>query len=350
MEGKEDDTRVSAQASMVAPARVAASASRRVFLNGDAFVRTQACGWRCWWGACACAVVLAKAGSLTRLQRPKSILRQRQVHREDADAAEDAAQEVGATRPHRRALRLAVGEEVVAGASSRTPGADVGGDGYEGCAQRGPVGEGGVTGEGSEVEGDTAARARDAEEEAEAASAAWVVGAAVLAVYTCTMYRTVPGGDSGELIVAGCTAGIAHPPGYPTYTMLAILFHMVLAPLGSPAWRINMLSVVLSTACAVQHFRAIFLWDRTLTRRRGGGGSGGGGGGAGKACRHQQWNPLLWSGSAWGAAVGALSMSWCPLMWQYAIQAEVLVLNCLLTARVCVYMYVYYIILYYIIL
>ena len=294
--------------------------------------------------SCACQGWFADSAA----QRPKSILRQRQVHREDADAAEDAAQEVGATRPHRRALRLAIGEEVEAGASSRTPGADVGGGGCEGCAQRGPVGEGGVTEEGSEVEGDTAARARDAEEEAEAASAAWVVGAAVLAVYTCTMYRTVPGGDSGELIVAGCTAGIAHPPGYPTYTMLAILFHMVLAPFGSPAWRINMLSVVLSTACAVQHFRAIFLWDRTLARRRGGGGSGGGGGGAGKACRHQQWNPLLWSGSAWGAAVGALSMSWCPLMWQYAIQAEVLVLNCLLTARLCVYMYVYYIILYHI--
>ncbi len=27
--------------------------------------------------------------------------------------------------------------------------------------------------------------------------------------------QTVPGGDSGELIVAGCTVGIAHPPGNP---------------------------------------------------------------------------------------------------------------------------------------
>ena len=276
--------------------------------------------------SCACQGWFADSAA----QRPKSILRQRQVHREDADAAEDAAQEVGATRPHRRALRLAMGEEVVAGASSRTPGADVGGDGCEGCAQRGPVGEGGVTEEGSEVEGDTAARARDAEEEAESASAAWVVGAAVLAVYTCTMYRTVPGGDSGELIVAGCTAGVAHPPGYPTYTMLAILFHQVLAPWGSPAWRINMLSVVLSTACAVQHFRAVFLWDRTLARWRGGGG------GAAKARRHQQWNPLLWSESAWGAAIGALSMSWCPLMWQYAIQAEVLVCSTACSPPVCV--------------
>ena len=35
----------------------------------------------------------------------------------------------------------------------------------------------------------------------------------VFGVYLCTMYPSVPGGDSGELIVAGCTAGIAHPPG-----------------------------------------------------------------------------------------------------------------------------------------
>jgi len=98
----------------------------------------------------------------------------------------------------------------------------------------------------------------------------------VFAVYFQSMYPTVPGGDSGELIVAGCTAGIAHPPGsaacctchvpllscqharllsrppashskldpnvvnsYPTYTMLAILFYNVI-PFGTPAWRVNL--------------------------------------------------------------------------------------------------------------
>ena len=33
-------------------------------------------------------------------------------------------------------------------------------------------------------------------------------------VYVLTMHQTVPGGDSGELIVAACTAGVPHPPGY----------------------------------------------------------------------------------------------------------------------------------------
>jgi len=42
--------------------------------------------------------------------------------------------------------------------------------------------------------------------------------------------------------------GIAHPPGYPLFTMLASLLHKL--PVGSPAWRINLLSVLLATASA----------------------------------------------------------------------------------------------------
>ena len=65
-----------------------------------------------------------------------------------------------------------------------------------------------------------------------------LVAVTVLSVYVRTMYRSVPGGDSGELIVAGCTGGVAHPPGYPLFTMLAILFHAL--PLGAltPAHRV----------------------------------------------------------------------------------------------------------------
>ena len=44
-----------------------------------------------------------------------------------------------------------------------------------------------------------------------------LVGLAVLAVYTSTLYPSVPGGDSGELIVAAEHLGVAHPPGYPLF-------------------------------------------------------------------------------------------------------------------------------------
>jgi hypothetical protein len=49
--------------------------------------------------------------------------------------------------------------------------------------------------------------------------------------------------DSGELITAAYTLGIAHPPGYPLWCLLGKLFTLI--PLGSVAWRVNLLSAVL---------------------------------------------------------------------------------------------------------
>ena len=42
-----------------------------------------------------------------------------------------------------------------------------------------------------------------------------------LAVYSITCARTVTGEDSGELIAAAYTFGVAHPPGYPIWVILA---------------------------------------------------------------------------------------------------------------------------------
>jgi len=59
-----------------------------------------------------------------------------------------------------------------------------------------------------------------------------VVGAAfataVAAVLVRTMHPTVAGGDSGELMGAACELGVAHPPGYPLFTMLSWLGTQVL--------------------------------------------------------------------------------------------------------------------------
>ena len=35
----------------------------------------------------------------------------------------------------------------------------------------------------------------------------------ILAIYAKTMYPTISGGDSGELVVSACNLGAAHPPG-----------------------------------------------------------------------------------------------------------------------------------------
>jgi hypothetical protein len=48
--------------------------------------------------------------------------------------------------------------------------------------------------------------------------------------------------DSGEFQLAGAVLGIAHPPGYPLYTMLARLFTLI--PVGSAAYRINLFGAV----------------------------------------------------------------------------------------------------------
>jgi hypothetical protein len=45
--------------------------------------------------------------------------------------------------------------------------------------------------------------------------------AAVAAVYLLTLYPSVPGGDSGELLAEACQFGVAHPPGYPIFILLS---------------------------------------------------------------------------------------------------------------------------------
>lgn len=51
-----------------------------------------------------------------------------------------------------------------------------------------------------------------------------------------------PQGDAGELITVAYTLGVAHPPGYPLYTLLAHAFTKF--PWNSVAWRVNLFSAV----------------------------------------------------------------------------------------------------------
>lgn len=56
------------------------------------------------------------------------------------------------------------------------------------------------------------------------------------------------GADGGDLVSAAATGAGAHPPGYPTYLLLAWLFQQL--PLGSLAFRTNLLSAACATAAA----------------------------------------------------------------------------------------------------
>ncbi|XP_078426756.1 transmembrane protein 260 isoform X2 [Cetorhinus maximus] len=112
------------------------------------------------------------------------------------------------------------------------------------------------------------------------------------AVYLRTLHRSVPGGDSGELVTAACELGVAHPPGYPLFTLLARLA-MTIIPLGSPVFRVNVLNAILGTATASLLFET-----------------------AGRL-----------SDSYSGGILAAGLFSFSRLAWQWSVAAEVFTLN-----------------------
>jgi hypothetical protein len=76
-----------------------------------------------------------------------------------------------------------------------------------------------------------------------------LVALAALAVFAMTLQRTLPAGDSGELIAVAWNGGVAHPPGYPLYTLLAGAWARVFA-FGEPALRLAVFSAVCMAAAA----------------------------------------------------------------------------------------------------
>jgi len=80
-----------------------------------------------------------------------------------------------------------------------------------------------------------------------------------LAVYVGTLAPTVTGEDSGELITAAWTLGIAHAPGFPLYCLLGYGFSHLFA-VGEVAWRLNLFSAL----CAAVAVGFVFLASRGL--------------------------------------------------------------------------------------
>jgi hypothetical protein len=73
-------------------------------------------------------------------------------------------------------------------------------------------------------------------------SPALLVGLAATALYCATAERGLTGGDAGELILSARLLAVAHPPGYPLYTLLGHVFTAL--PFDSLALRLNLLSAV----------------------------------------------------------------------------------------------------------
>ena len=90
-----------------------------------------------------------------------------------------------------------------------------------------------------------------------------VVGALVLYMRTLAPTVATIFDDSLEFQVVGPTLGIAHPTGYPLYTLLAWLFSR-LVPWGDAAYRVNLLSAV----AAVGTVGFLYLAAEMITGRR----------------------------------------------------------------------------------
>lgn len=117
------------------------------------------------------------------------------------------------------------------------------------------------------------------------------------------------GSDGGDLITAAYTGGIAHPTGYPLYLLLARLFQTI--PIGSLAYRTNLMSAVFAALSAVLIYELVTCTLRDLNVNHG-------------------WLPGLTAGLAFGLA---------PLVWSQAVITEVYTLQAFLTALI-LYLYI----------
>src|ERR1700736_2375526 len=132
--------------------------------------------------------------------------------------------------------------------------------------------------------------------------AATVFAAAGL-LYFLTAARDIVVGDTPELITAAATLGVAHPPGYPLFTMLGHLFSLL--PFVSIPFRVNLLAAT----CHALTVSVIFFTALRLTR------------------------------SHLPAALAALVLMMNTIFWRWSLVSEVFPLNNLL-ASILIYLLV----------
>ncbi len=76
-----------------------------------------------------------------------------------------------------------------------------------------------------------------------------------LIVYIMTLAPTVSFIDSGELATVCIKLGVAHPTGYPLFTILGNLFSHI--PIGEPIYRLNLMCAVISAATVFLFFNLL---------------------------------------------------------------------------------------------
>jgi hypothetical protein len=149
-----------------------------------------------------------------------------------------------------------------------------------------------------------------------------------LLLYTLTLAPTVTLVDSGELILAAWGLGVAHPPGFPLWVMLAHLASLV--PLGNVAVRINFSSALFAAlACAILTLvmaELIITTSSSATSKR-----------TSKSAQQRRKREDSTGGRflTFTPAAGAgLLVAFSKTLWSYATITEVYALNTLLIVMV----------------
>jgi hypothetical protein len=145
------------------------------------------------------------------------------------------------------------------------------------------------------------------------------VGGVALALYSWTLAPTVTLVDSGELIVAARSLGVAHPPGFPLYVLLAHAATWL--PIGNIAERVNFASALFG-ALAVAVL-ALVVAEVLRSAPRGPSKKGG-----------ARTRASADGGALIPAVVAALLLAFARTLWSYATLAEVYTLNTLLIVLV----------------
>lgn len=143
----------------------------------------------------------------------------------------------------------------------------------------------------------------------------WLAGLLAFFIYLLTLAPSITwrnqGADSGDLAAAVAVGGVPHPPGYPTYLLLADLFKPLLWG-GDVAYRLNLLSA--SSAALAVTVTGLLIYQ-TL-----------------HAARPKSSETSAVFAPVWAAVAAALTLAFSRLLWSQAVIAEVYALHTLLAA------------------
>lgn len=141
-----------------------------------------------------------------------------------------------------------------------------------------------------------------------------------LSLYFVTLAPTVTLVDSGELILAAHSTGVAHPPGFPLYVMLAGLFSNI--PYGNLAQRAGLFSALCAALASGVMTLLIFEVGKSIGTR------------SSTPDAAAEQGRISWPLLAIPAAFGGALLSVTRTLWSYATIAEVYALNSLLIITV----------------